>query len=99
LNVREKLLVGLLIALGVGALGLALLGDQGLREVRRLQSERNRLQSEITQLREKSRALEKTVQSLRENPEAVAARARKDLGMVRKGETVYLMPERHGKNR
>ncbi len=96
MNLREKLLTGLVVALGLGFLGVALLGNQGLREVRRLQSERNRLQSEIAQLRERSRSLEKTVQNLRENPEMVAARARKDLGMVRKGETVYLLPEKNG---
>ncbi|NTU60434.1 MAG: septum formation initiator family protein, partial [Deltaproteobacteria bacterium] len=76
-----------------------LLGDQGLREVRRLRSERDRLQSEISQLRERSRTLEKTVQNLRENPDTVAAKARKDLGMVRKGETVYLLPENNAKGR
>jgi cell division protein FtsB len=99
LNFREKALIGVLVALGVGALGLALLGDQGLKEVRRLRTERDHLLAEISQLREKSRALEKDVQNLRENPDAIAARARRDLGMIRKGETVYLLPERHGKNR
>ncbi|MBE0616851.1 MAG: septum formation initiator family protein, partial [Proteobacteria bacterium] len=31
-----------------------------------------------------------------EDPRAIEARARKDLGMIRAGETVFLLPERNG---
>lgn len=99
MSLREKLLACFLVAVGLGALGLALLGDQGLREVRRLRSERDRLANEISDLREKSRVLQREVQSLRENPKAIEARARKELGMIRQGETVFLLPERQAKNR
>ena len=99
MSFREKLLFGVVVALGVAALALALLGDQGLREVRRLKSERDRLVAEIVQLKERSRTLERDVRNLRENPEVIALRARKDLNLTRKGETVFMLPESHAKTR
>lgn len=99
MSLREKLLFGFVAALGVAALGLALLGEQGVKEVRRLKRESDRLSAEISQLRERSRALEKDVRNLRENPEVIAGRARKDLNLIRKGETVFVLPENHEKTR
>ncbi len=73
--------------------------DQGLPELLRRRVERERLQAEIQQLRQRRDELARQVLDLRENPRAIERRAREDLGMIRKGETVFLLPERDGPNR
>jgi len=92
---RERLLLGTVAALGVVMLAFALLGDQGWREVRRLRAERDRLATEIQQLAEREAALRREVTDLQTNERAIEARARADLGMIKPGETIFLLPERH----
>ena len=88
---REKLVFGLLFALTLAILGLTLFGRQGLREVRRLKQERARLSAEVSQLRERRQEMEREIADLRQNPKTIEALALRDLGMVRKGETVFLL--------
>ena len=95
MSVREKVLAGLAVALGLAALGFAFLGDQGVREVRRLRGERQEILSEIDQLKGKREALEHNVSKLRSDRDAIGEKARRELGMIRQGETVFLLPERH----
>ncbi|MEW6489220.1 MAG: septum formation initiator family protein [Thermodesulfobacteriota bacterium] len=92
---REKLVLGLVLSAALTFSAVALLGEQGARELRRLRSERQALAEEIDRLRSQRAALEREIANLRENPRAIEARARKDLGMIRQGETVFLLPERH----
>ena len=92
---REKLLLGALAALGLGILAFALFGDQGWREVRRLRAERDQLSAEIQRLTLRQEELQRQVTDLKDDPRAIEARARADLGMIKPGETVYLLPERH----
>ena len=95
----EKYGLGLIVVLAMAALVWALLGDLGFREVLRLRTERQELAAEVERLRKKRKMLEKTVLRLGESPQAIEARERSDLGMIRKGETVFLLPERHGPKR
>ncbi|MBI5015699.1 MAG: septum formation initiator family protein [Deltaproteobacteria bacterium] len=96
---REQIVIGLIVALTVAFLALALFGRQGLREVRRLRAERQQLASEIAQLRDRRRELEAEIADLRGNTKSLEARARHDLGMIKKGETVFLLPEHHAQRR
>lgn len=91
----ERFCIGLLVAIGLAVLAVSLFGDQGLREVRRLRTEQQRMAEEIRHLRARRDALEKEIANLRDNPRAIEAKARDDLGMIRQGETVFLLPERH----
>lgn len=99
MSFREKIFALCLLALGAGALGVAFLGDHGTREVRRLKAERQELSTEIARLREKNAAMEREIADLRENPKAIEARARRELGMIRNGETVFLLPGPDGRRR
>ncbi len=92
---REKLLLGALVTLGLAILAFALFGDQGWREVRRLRAERDQLSAEIQRLTQRQEELRRQVAGLKSDPRAIEARARADLGMIKPGETVYLLPERH----
>jgi len=96
---REKFLLGLAVAGAVSLLAAALLGQQGWREVHRLRGERAVLAEDLARLRAQRDGLERDIASLRENPRAIEARARRDLGMIREGETVFLLPERNGPER
>ena len=92
---REKLLLGALVTLGLAILAFALFGDQGWREVRRLRAERDQLSAQIQSLTQRQEELRRQVTGLKGDPRAIEARARADLGMIKPGETVYLLPERH----
>jgi cell division protein FtsB len=95
-SVRETILAVCLLLTGAGALGIAFLGNQGVGEIKRLRAEREHLSDEIARLREKRRAMEREIEKLRGDPGAIEERARRELGMIRQGETVFLLPERHG---
>ncbi len=99
MNVPEKAWLWLGIGLTAGLLGFALFGEQGWQEVRRLRAERAQLSDEIDLLRDRRAALEKEIAALRGDSRAIEAKARRDLGMIREGETVFLLPERHDAER
>ena len=96
MGIPEQYWIGVVFAVGLAVLGWALLGPQGLREVRGLRAEGQELASEIVRLEEEKATLEKSALRLRESPRAIESKARTDLGMIREGETVFLLPERNG---
>lgn len=85
------------LALTAAILGFAVFGDLGYREVRRLGAERRQLEADVAALRAERQRLERDIAGLNDDPRAVERRAREGLGMIRKGETVFLLPERHGR--
>ncbi len=68
-------------------------GDGSLAEVWRLQQRINRQQEENQALQGRNRILEAEVRDLKEGLEAIEERARFDLGMIKKGETFYMVVE------
>ncbi len=78
---------------------IALRGEQGIREVSRLRVERQQLSAEIARLKQERAAVERQIEELRSNPKAIEEKARRELGMIREGETVFLLPERHARAR
>ncbi len=87
------------VAFLLGVLLLALqyrlwLGDGGVMENRRLQERVAELQRRVQAQRERNQALEAEVWDLKHDLAAVEERARRDLGMIRPGETYVMMAER-----
>jgi cell division protein FtsB len=70
------------------------LGDGGLLSLWKLSHEIGLQKSENARLRERNLALEAEVRDLKEGVEALEERARAELGMVRRGETLYQIIER-----
>ena len=68
-------------------------GNGGVMAYWQLERERAAYRQELTQLRERNRALEAEVLDLKQGLEAVEERARKELGMVKKGETFFQIIE------
>ena len=70
------------------------LGDRGMQEVRRLQSQIEAGRDENARLEARNRRLAVEVLDLKLGLEAVEERARSDLGMIGRDETYYQIVER-----
>ena len=66
-------------------------GESGWFALRALEADEASQAARTTALAERNRALARDVRALKEGPEAVEGRARRDLGMVKRGETFYLL--------
>src|SRR5882724_6784305 len=66
-------------------------GDGGIAHTHQLQQELERDRAEVERLRNRNAALDAEVRSLKSGLDEIEARARQSLGMVRQGETFYLV--------
>lgn len=83
-------IVALLVALA--ALQLRLwTGAGSLAEVATLETRVSAQQAENRRLAEQNTLLESEVRALKEDPDSLEARARSELGMIRDGETFYMV--------
>jgi len=62
--------------------------DNGLSDLFRLKSERDRLVQENLRLKRENLTLYRTIDRLKNDPEYIESIARKELGMIRKGEVI-----------
>ena len=69
------------------------MGEGSLAQVSRLQQQIAEQQSENERLLERNRILEAEVMELKRGMETVEERARQELGMLKEGETLYLLTE------
>ena len=83
-----------------GGLTLLLLqdvfGTHGVLAMRRAQREAASVQREIDRINEENRQLQKNVQSLKTDPEAIERIAREEMGLARPGEYIFKIPARPG---
>lgn len=68
-------------------------GDGGVMELRALEQSLARQQAENEQLQQRNRMLENEILDLKNGLEAIEERARSELGMIREGETFYMIIE------
>ncbi|WP_456446991.1 cell division protein FtsB [Thiolapillus sp.] len=68
-------------------------GQGSQAEVYRLQQQIERQQARLADMRDRNEKLRAEVQSLKDGLDAVEARARLDLGMIKEGETFYQVIE------
>jgi cell division protein FtsB len=71
----------------------ALVGEKGLLETRRKQREYEQLRQEIEQLHAENAELDGEIERLRTDPAAIEDRARRDLGLVKPGEKVFILKD------
>lgn len=69
------------------------IGDGSLASASRLQQQIAEQQGENERLLERNRILEAEVMELKRGMETVEERARQELGMLKEGETLYLLTE------
>lgn len=82
-----------LILLLVGLQYRLWVGEGSLAQVSRLQQQIAEQQGENERLLERNRILEAEVIELKRGMETVEERARQELGMLKEGETLYLLTE------
>ncbi|CAM4008937.1 MULTISPECIES: septum formation initiator family protein [Pseudomonadaceae] len=82
-----------LILLLVGLQYRLWIGDGSLASASRLQQQIAEQQGENERLLERNRILEAEVMELKRGMETVEERARQELGMLKEGETLYLLTE------
>lgn len=93
---RERVVYALLIFIGAIAVFFALIGSDGVPEVRRLQGDIEVIRAEIVELERRQKELFKEITLLRDDPYTIERRAREDLKMLRKDETVILLNKKAG---
>lgn len=69
------------------------ISDGSLADIARLQQKIDKQQVENERLQERNRILAAEVKALRSGSDAIEERARTDLGMIKKGETFYMVVE------
>lgn len=88
-----KWLVGVLIVLLVVFQYRLWVGDGSLANVVRLHREIERQEAENARLRERNRLLAAEVEALKKSDDAIEERARSEMGMIKEGETFYMIVE------
>lgn len=82
----------LLLALLIGLQYRLWLGDNGINQTAELKKQIESQQLENKKLVEKNQRLEAEVIELKKGTETIEEKARHDLGMVKDGETLYIVP-------
>lgn len=84
--------IALIVALGLLQWRLWA-GDGGVADLRELEQTLAEQQSENERLQQRNQMLENEILDLKNGLEAIEERARSDLGMIRDGETFYMIIE------
>ncbi len=88
-----RVLIGILIVLLAGLQYKTWFGDVGYLAADALRVKVAQQKARTAELAKRNRILTAEVLALKEGLGAVEARARSDLGMIKPGETFYLVPE------
>ena len=86
---RLKLVIGLLLAAFVALQYRLWVGEGSLAEVAGLKRQLSEQQVELDKLKARNELLRDEIAALKKGLEAVEARARGELGMIKEGETFY----------
>ncbi len=82
----------ILLVSGIFSL-VALFGEYGVFAKHRLHARRIQLEQEVVNLKEQIKNLYAETQALRTNPQVIEAMARKELGMARPDEIIYILQQ------
>lgn len=71
----------------------ALVGEKGFLATIRARREYNQLAGELARMRAENARLRKTVRELREEPATIEELARRELGLIRPGEMLFIIKD------
>jgi cell division protein FtsB len=83
----------LLLAFAIVVVVDALVGDQGLLATRRAQREYDNLAAANARQRADNARYREEIRRLKEDPKAIEEAARRDLGLIRPGEKVFILKD------
>lgn len=89
----DRLLLGVVLVLLLALQWRLWIGEGSLRHVASLEEQVTALREENAQLAERNRWMAADVEALKSGLDRVEEIARRDLGMIREGETFFLIPE------
>lgn len=93
----RKLLIPMLIILFVVLQYKLWVGEGSLAEVATLERDIEVQQQAIEEMKKRNMAMQAEIDSFKNDQEAVEARARSDLGMIREGEVYFQIPDKEKK--
>jgi cell division protein FtsB len=93
--VAVRLFIAILVLAGLGLQYKFWFSDVGFFHIRALDEEVTKQSQRLDRLTERNRILAAEVRAQKQGLDAVEARARSDLGMVKAGETFYLVNSEH----
>ena len=82
---------GVLVFIGCMVLLDALFGERGLVEMMKKRDESKALALQVTTLREQNERLVEEIQKLRDDPATIEDLAKRDLGMIKPGEKLFII--------
>lgn len=88
-----KAIMGILVLMLILLQWRLWVGDGGVQELTQLEHELAAQKAENESLQQRNQMLESEILDLKNGQEAVEERARSDLGMIREGETFYMVIE------
>jgi cell division protein FtsB len=94
MDIKTKIIISGGILILFGFLFVIGLGKRGAADLYQLKLERDRLQVTNLELQRKNRALYRTIERLKNDPDFVENIARTELGMTRRDEVVILRKKR-----
>ena len=90
LSPKRQIIVAVLALVLLGLQARLWLGEGSLQHMNRLESQVATLSATNAELSDRNRLMSADVRGLKEGQDAVEEIARKDLGMIREGETFYI---------
>ena len=93
-NRRRRAVQYLLLGVGLVLVVDALVGDKGLLEMMKKRDEYRALEQTLSRTRDENARLREEARRLREDPEAVEEIARRELGLIKPGEKLFIIRDR-----
>ena len=85
---RQKILLSIVILVLFSLLLFIMFSDNGLADLFKLKSEKDRLLQGNIRLKRENLTMYRTIERLKNDPEYIESIARKELGMIQKGEVI-----------
>jgi cell division protein FtsB len=89
----RRVLIGILVIMMIALQARLWIGDGSLAEVSALRREVVRKQAENETKTERNRVLKAEIRDLKNGVDAIEEKARSELGMIKKGETFFMIVE------
>ncbi len=85
---KQKILLSIVILVLFSLLVFIMFSDSGLADLFKLKSEKDRLLQENARLKRENLTMYRMIERLKNDPEYIESIARKELGMIKKGEVI-----------
>lgn len=89
----QRILRYVLVALGFALMIDGLFGERGLVDTFRARQDYARLEAHVRRMKAENAALREQARQLREDPAAIEAIAREELGLIYPGETLFIVKD------